>query len=290
VLGVPFEGGAGGGGGASHGPDRVRELSRNVKTISRRGRDFGDLRVLDAGDVAADRFDLAGTVRVVRRAYDEVFRTATVPVVTFGGDHSITYPIVAAAAAGRRLGLVWFDAHPDALDTYLGSRLSHGSPLRRVVDEGAVRPEDVLLVGTRAYDPGEPEFLQEVGIREIRAATFDDDRTAAFDDFRRAAAEIATRVDGLYVTVDVDVLDAPVAPATGTPVAGGIDTGTLLRLLELVPEPVVGYDVVEFAPPHDVGGVTGAAVMAVTTTILDRIAAARTGHRVLLPAASSEGR
>lgn len=275
VIGVPFEGGAGGAGGASLGPARVRELSRRLKTTDRRGRDAAGLCLLDMGDTETWRFDLARSIEHLAGVYREVFREVTVPVLTFGGDHSITYPIVSGAAVGRELGLVWFDAHPDVLEGYQGSTVSHGSPLRRIVEEGAVAPENVLLVGTRAYDPGEVDFIRKAGINEVHAADFLDDPSGARETYRRCLAEISDRVGGFYVTVDIDVLDASCVPGTGTPVAGGLSTGDLLGLLEQLPEPVAGYDVVEFAPAHDVGGMTGHAVMAITTAFLARIAAAR---------------
>ncbi|MET8542519.1 arginase family protein [Kitasatospora sp. NPDC004799] len=275
VLGVPFEGGAGGAGGASLGPSRVRELSRRLKTTDRHGRDASRLKVLDLGDVETWRFDLARSIEHVGAAYQQVFRDAAAPVLTFGGDHSVTYPIVLGAAQGRTLGLVWFDAHPDVLDGYQGSSISHGSPLRRIIEDGAVAPENVLLVGTRAYDAGEVGFIREHGINEVPAAAFLDDPLQARRDYQRHLDAIAARVGRFYVTLDIDVMDASCVPGTGTPVAGGLGSGELIGLLERLPEPVVGYDVVEFAPAHDVGGMTGHAVLAVTTTILARIAAAR---------------
>ncbi|ANW21572.1 arginase family protein [Streptomyces clavuligerus] len=275
VIGVPFEGGAGGAGGASLGPGRVRELSNRLKTTDRRGRDASRLRLLDRGDVETWRFDLPRTIDHVREVYRSVFDEVTAPVLTFGGDHSLTYPIVCSAARGRDLGLVWFDAHPDVLDGYQGSTISHGSPLRRIVEEGAVAPENVLLVGTRAYDAGEVDFIRANGINEVPAAAFTDDPAGARQRYLRQLAEISGRVGAFYVTVDIDVLDASCVPGTGTPVAGGIGSGELLGLLEGLPEPVLAYDIVEFAPSHDVGGMTGHAVMAITTAFLARIAAAR---------------
>ncbi|MEV5125047.1 arginase family protein [Streptomyces decoyicus] len=273
VIGVPFEGGAGGAGGASLGPARVRELTPRLKTTDRHGRDASAVRLRDLGDIPTWRFDLPRSIAHLAEVYQEVFREATVPVLTFGGDHSVTYPIVAAAGTGRRLGLVWFDAHPDVLDGYQGSGISHGSPLRRIIEDGAVAPENVLLVGTRAYDAGETDFIEKHGIREVRAAHFADDPRAARESYRRHLADITERVGHFYVTLDIDVLDASCVPGTGTPVAGGIGTGELLGLIEDLPEPVLAYDIVEFAPAHDVGGMTGHAVMAVTTAYLARIAA-----------------
>jgi len=274
IVGVPFEGGVGGRAGAARGPDHLRGLSRKLKTISRRGRDLSRLRVRDLGNAPVAHFDLPATIARLGETFREIFRRTEVPVVTIGGDHSIGYPIVTAAAEARpgRMGLIWFDAHPDLLDTYLGSRLSHGSPLRRILDDGAVRGEDVLLVGTRAYDAGEPEAIAARGIRELRAAELEEDRAGAVGRYRSALAELAARCDRLYVTIDVDVLDAICVPGTGTPVAGGIGSALLFQLLELIPEPVVGYDIVEYAPVHDVGEITGTTVLALLTTLLDRIA------------------
>ncbi|MGI5262430.1 arginase family protein, partial [Streptomyces angustmyceticus] len=100
VIGVPFEGGAGGAGGASLGPSRVRELTPRLKTIDRHGRDASAVRLRDLGDIPTWRFDLPRSIAHLSEVYQRVFREVTVPVLTYGGDHSITYPIVAAAGAG----------------------------------------------------------------------------------------------------------------------------------------------------------------------------------------------
>lgn len=279
IVGVPFDGGAGSRGGASFGPDGIRQASVRLKTTSRRGIAFTDLTVKDCGNLSVRRFDLEGTVAGLRHTYRELFAKPSGIVLTFGGDHSITFPIVSAAAEGRRLGLVWFDAHPDTLDTYQGSSVSHGSPLRRIISSGAVRGEDVVLVGTRAYDEGEVEFIRESGIHELSAAELEDALALSLARYGELLREVAERVDAFYVTVDIDVLDAALVPGTGTPVAGGMSTGLLLRLLEAVPEPVVAYDVVEYAPLHDASSVTEASVLALTTALLGRIAAARNTAR-----------
>lgn len=275
VVGIPFEGGAGGAGGASLGPNRIRELSSRMKTVDRIGKDCSWLRLRDLGDVETWRFDLPRTIEHIAKASRALFSEVTTPVITFGGDHSVTFPVVRGAAATRTLGLVWFDAHPDVLDGYQGSTISHGSPLRRIIEAGAVAAENVLLVGTRAYDPGEVEFIRDMGINEVRAAAFLEDPGQARRECGRFVREVAGRVGQFYVSIDIDVLDASCVPGTGTPVAGGIGTGELLGLVESLPEPVIAYDIVEFAPAHDIGAATDQAVLAMTTTILSRIAAAR---------------
>jgi agmatinase len=273
IVGVPFDGGVGGRNGAARGPDHLRTISRRLKTISRRGEDFSDLRVKDIGDVRIERFDLPATIARIEEAYAGLIGAFSAPLLTFGGDHCVTYPIVKALARERTTGLLWFDAHPDVLDSYLGSRLSHGSPLRRIIDDGCVAPENVLLVGTRAYDEGEPAFLRERGIAEIRSAELDDGD--AFSRYEQLVNGIASRVEQLYVSIDIDVLDAAVAPGTGTPVAGGLTSRMLLRLLEKIPASVRACDLVEFAPAYDSGAMTETAALAITTEVLARFAQGR---------------
>lgn len=275
VIGVPFEGGAGGAGGASLGPGRIRELSRRLKTTDRRGRDASGLRLLDAGDVQTWRFDLARSIKHIQDTYQAVFRQVSGQVLTLGGDHSITYPIVTAAATDRDIGLVWIDAHPDVLDEYQGSAISHGSPLRRIVEDGAVAPEAVLLVGTRAYDPGEVDFIRRTGIREVPAAIFAENPLEARQTYRQRLADISRQTDAFYISIDIDVLDASCVPGTGTPVAGGLSTAELFTVLEQLPPSILACDVVEFAPNHDVGTMTGHAVTGIITALLGHLAAYR---------------
>ncbi|HEY0194686.1 MAG TPA: arginase family protein [Kofleriaceae bacterium] len=270
VVGVPFDGGVGGRNGAARAPGHVRSLGARLKTISRRGVGFGDLRLRDLGDVAVRRLDLPATIAEIERAYGEVMAACSAPILSFGGDHSVTYPIVKALARERRTGLIWLDAHPDVLDHYHGSPLTHGSPLRRILDDGGVDPAHVLVAGTRAYDDGEPEYLQERGVRELPAVELEE--PDAVSRFAAAAREIAERVDQIYVTIDIDVLDVTVAPGTGTPVAGGLTSAALLRLIEVLPGRLRGVDLVELAPVYDPQGITDAATLAILTEVLARLA------------------
>jgi agmatinase len=280
VVGVPFEGGSGGRSGASLGPDHVRQISRRLKTICRRGRDFSHLRIADLGNVPVERLELPGAIATIGATYENIFASVNVPVLTLGGDHSITYPIAAAAAKEKRLGVVWFDAHPDVLDTYCGTSLSHGSPLRRLISGGYVRGQDVIIVGSRAYDKGEPAYLSEQEICEVRAVDFETDRLCAMGRYKRALLELASRVENIYVSVDIDVLDACHVPGTATPVSGGISPSVLLQMLEELPDCVLAYDVVEFCPGHDVADVTCAAVLSILTTVFGQIALNARGRRV----------
>jgi agmatinase len=275
IVGVPFDGGAGTRKGASQGPDNIRLSSDRMKTIDQYGYDFSHLRVRDLGDISTFRYDLGATIERISDVYNELFADIQCPILSLGGDHSITYPIVRAANAHHRIGLLWFDAHPDVLDLYHGSRFSHGSPLRRILDSGGVLPNDVLLIGTRAYDPGEPAFIAQEHIQEIKAVSFHEDPCGSMKDFRRNVSEIRKRVDRFYVSIDIDVLDDCFVPGAGTPVSGGISTSLLFQLLSDIPDCGIGYDVVEFAQSSGLDDITGRSVNAILAQLLSRIASGR---------------
>ena len=270
VVGVPSDLGAAVGKGAALGPDRIREISKSMKSISRTGYDLSSLRIHDLGNVKTKGLYLEQLVGCLYEVYNELFELFQCPILTLGGDHSITFPIVKAARAGRRIGLVWFDAHPDVLDLCYGSRWSHGSPVRRIIEAG-VHATDILLVGTRAYDQAEPEFIDKHGIVEIRAVEFFEDYSNTVGRFISQIERLSQYVDKLYVSIDIDVLDDCHVPGTGTPVSGGLSSSVLLRLLSLLPCNTIGYDIVEFAPLLDVTNGTARIVKEMLLEVLAKI-------------------
>jgi agmatinase len=272
VVGVPFEGGSGAKKGASQGPDNIRLYAQRMKTIDQRGYDFSRLRVRDLGDVATLKYDLEATVGRLFRVYGELFEVVRCPILTLGGDHSITYPIVQAASKHKRIGLLWFDAHPDMLDVYQDSHFSHGSPLRRVLESGSVSACDTLLVGTRAYDPGEIDYINEKQIQELKAVSFYEDPHGTISTFRQRLSEIQSRVENFYVSIDIDVLDDCYVPGAATPVSGGISTSMLFRLISEIPGNGIGFDIVEFAQSIGLDDITGRSVTAIIVQLMSRIA------------------
>lgn len=160
-------------------------------------------------------------------------------LVTLGGEHSITPPLVAAAA--RRypgLGVLQIDAHADLRDSYMGTRHNHACAMRRALE---VAP--VTQVGIRSMSTEEARAVPGL-------------KTKIFYDhsMRRDPAWIDRVVDTLpetvYLTIDVDGLDPAIMPATGTPEPGGLSWYEALSLLRATIErrQVVACDVVELSP------------------------------------------
>jgi guanidinopropionase len=151
--------------------------------------------------------------------------------------------------------MVHIDAHCDTGDDYLGSRFHHGAPFRRAVDEGLIDPNRVIQIGIRGTtnDPDMWGFSTRSGMRVLPMEEFHDKGW-------RYAAEEARRVVGngpTYLTYDIDSLDPSQAPGTGTPEAGGITALEAIRVLRALRGiDFVGGDLVEVAPPFDVGTIT----------------------------------
>ncbi|MDQ3880691.1 MAG: agmatinase [Chloroflexota bacterium] len=266
IVGAPFDEAVTHRPGTRFGPRAIRAASYHVGSLNSLQLDvlpFEVLDVVDAGDAPVTPANLDRGHAVIRRKVLDVARAAGVTIV-LGGDHSITYPsasAVAEAVAPRRLGVVHFDAHADTANSSWGVLASHGTPMRRLIESGAVAGRNFVQVGLRGYWPP-PEtvvWMHEQGMRwhlmtEIEARGAD----------VVVADAIAEALDGpevIYLSVDIDVVDPGMAPGTGTPEPGGMLTRELLRAVRQIVAAVqlVGMDVVEVSPPFDVAEVTAAA-------------------------------
>ncbi len=258
IIGVPFDGGVTNRSGARHGPREVRNQSSLMRKIngSTGIQPFEGLRVRDLGDAWIEEpFVLQAALAEIEVFYRKVV-TAGVTPLSVGGDHSITFPILSAVGAERPVGMVHIDAHCDTGDDYMGSRLHHGAPFRRAVEAGVLDPARVIQIGIRGHTnvPGGLwTFSKQSGMRVMPM-------DEVHDRGWRWVVEEARRVVGIgpaYLSFDIDSLDPVFAPGTGTPEAGGLSMIEAQRILRgLSGLDFVAADVVEVAPPFDVGGLT----------------------------------
>jgi agmatinase len=251
LMGIPYDGGVSYRTGARFGPRAVREQSSLIRTWNPvlKVHPFERLRVADCGDVDVVPISIERTHEAIERKIDTVVGAGARPL-SIGGDHSITLPLVRALARRHGpLAVVHFDAHPDTWDQYFGSKLFHGTPFRRAIEEGAIDPRRMIQVGIRGplYGPEDFAFHDEHGLEVLRIEPIKE-RGLGW------AAERLARLRGmpLYCSFDIDACDPAYAPATGTPEVGGLSSWEALRLVRsLAGSSLVGADVVEVCPPYD---------------------------------------
>jgi agmatinase len=251
LLGLPYDGGVSYRPGARFGPRAVREQSSLIRpwNPALKVHPFERLRVADCGDVDVVPISIERTHAAIERRIGEVVAAGARPV-SVGGDHSVTLPILRSLARRHGpLAVVHFDAHPDTWDEYFGSKLFHGTPFRRAIEEGLIDPKRMIQVGIRGplYGPEDFAFHDQHGIEVVRIEPIKEQGLGW------AAGRLA-RLRGapLYCSFDIDAVDPAYAPATGTPEVGGLTSWEALSLVRaLAGATLVGADVVEVSPPWD---------------------------------------
>lgn len=237
VIPVPFEASVSYGTGTAQGPRAIIEASAQLEL-------FDGKRIPAVHGIhTADPVDCDGRPEeVLARIEAAVGRCLALdkcPVV-LGGEHTVSAGAISALRRKHgRFGVVQFDAHADLRDSYQGSAHSHACVMRRIAETGI----PVVQLGTRSYSLEEQRYRQEHAITSYDAETI----------CRHGVESVtlpADFPDRIYLTFDVDGLDASVMPATGTPVPGGLSWYQALWLIEriLAERACIGFDIVEFAP------------------------------------------
>jgi agmatinase len=229
------------------------------------------LAIVDYGDCWLDHHRPA-TIAPAILDHARTILASGATMLTLGGDHFITYPLLRAHAErhGGPLALIHFDAHCDTWPDDEPDSLNHGTMFYKAVREGLIDPKRSVQVGIRTWND---DFLGA----HVLGADWVHDKGA------QAVAERILEVIGdhpTYLTFDIDCLDPAFAPGTGTPVPGGLSSAQALHILRrLVPARLIGLDVVEVAPPYDHAEITALAAAHVAAELLCVLAAQRRGAR-----------
>ena len=204
--------------------------------------------------------ETAQALHRLEQAVQAICEAGGLPVI-LGGDHTIAWPDatgVTRVTGWGRLSLIHFDAHADTGDTQWGSLYGHGTPMRRLIESGAVRGDRFVQIGLRGYWP-EPETLDWMAGQNMRSYEMTEIVTRGLDQcLTEAFATASDECEGVFLSVDVDVVEPGMAPGTGTPEPGGLTARQLLDSVRRIAMelPVAGLDVVEVSPPYDHAEVT----------------------------------
>ena len=216
VLGAPFDGAATFRAGARFGPAAIREASLLLRPYN----DALDLapfaraQVVDAGDAPASPIGVESGHRAIEASARELTANG-VALVGLGGDHSVSLPLLRAAAAqDGPLSLLQLDAHTDTWDSYFGARYTHGTIFRRAIEEGIINPHRSVQIGLRGSLYGAEDMAENRSLGFATLPARELDAVGVGGALELAAERLLSPV---YVTVDIDVLDPAFAPGTGTP-------------------------------------------------------------------------
>ena len=192
--------------------------------------DMGDLKV-----VSYPKDISSGITRILEKESK---------VISIGGDHSITFPIIQAYAnCYPDLNILHIDAHPDLYPEFEGNVYSHACPFSRILEAGLVKR--LVQVGIRARTQQQQEQAEKFNVEQIDMNSYQPGLTLNFD-------------GPLYISLDMDGIDPAFAPAVSHPEPGGLTVRELLDILNSVKAPVVGSDIVEYNPSRDTHGITAA--------------------------------
>ena len=253
IMGVPYDLGTSGRAGTRSGPNAIRQASANLRWEERRWPwtfSLGEkLKAADYGDIQfmwGDSDDMLARVEEHAQRITAAGKT----LVTFGGDHFVTLPLLRGHAKTHGpLSLIHFDAHTDTYDEE--EKYNHGCMFFRAPKEGLIDPSRSIQLGIRTdYERVNHEY-------EVIDAHSANEQSVA-----ETVAAIRKRVgdNPAYLTFDIDCLDPAYAPGTGTPVVGGMTTSKVLRILQGIADlNIVGFDVVEVSPAYDNASITALA-------------------------------
>ena len=174
--------------------------------------------------------------------------------VVLGGDHSLTYPCFKAFASNHNNpGIIVFDAHPDLMETT--DPVNHENYLRALIEHDVIKPENIILVGIRNSDPDEIKFLKEYKIKYFPMSVIADEGKETVCDAVMAAAK---KFDALYLSIDLDAMDAAFAPGVTYPEVAGLTSREFLYLLKRIKKlkNLKAADIVELNPDKDINNIT----------------------------------
>jgi len=275
IIGVPIDLGANRR-GVDMGPSalRVTNVTERIRALGLDVEDRGDVHVPLPEECEAGEKNLkyASAIRsVCERLYEKslaAFEDGRLPIV-LGGDHSLAMGSIAATSRfhrdrGKKIGLIWFDAHgdmntPDSTD----SGNVHGMPLAHVLGlgddglasiggfRGKVDPSHCVLVGIRDLDVREKEQIQKSGVRVVTMKEID--RRGVASIMEETLEAVSRGTAGVHVSFDIDACDPSVAPGVGTPKKGGLSYREAHLSMEMIHDSgrLLALDMVEINPIFD---------------------------------------
>ncbi|KAL3827289.1 hypothetical protein ACHAXA_005035 [Cyclostephanos tholiformis] len=259
VVGVPFDGGCTYRAGTRFGPQGIRRISALYTPYNyEKGIDLREQMTLcDIGDVFTIPANIEKSFDQISNAVAHIASNGTMPII-LGGDHSIGFPTVRglASVTSKNIGIIHVDRHADIQEKDLDERM-HTTPYFHATNLPNVNPKNLVQIGIGGWQVPRPAVANMIE-RETNIFTMDDIETMGIDKVAEIALERAwDGCDAVYMSYDIDSIEAAFVPGTGWPEPGGLLPREALKLVGLVAaEGLCGMEVVEVSPPYDHADIT----------------------------------
>lgn len=245
LIKIPFsKGGLGRSEGCSDGPDRIAGLTGEFWFSEGKA-----LPIFDIVNIIVNQNNLTQT-------HDNIFSKISeikTNFIALGGDHSITYSVFKAFAQPyKNPGIIVFDAHPDLMPP---DNLDHETYLRKLIEDKAVKKENVVLIGLRNWDKEEYKYIIDNRIKIYPMKNIAAEGITSICD---AAMSVAKDWDALYLSIDIDAVDPAFAPGTGCIEPAGLTSRQLFYFIHRIKllKNLNAIDIVEVNPGRDVDDMT----------------------------------
>ncbi|TVR30113.1 MAG: agmatinase [Balneolaceae bacterium] len=244
LLGIPYDKNSSYLRGPALAPPRIRQMATDGSTnlFSEYGLEIKENKMYhDLGDMTFEKTDPESAFLQIRNKISGIL-TNPGRLLSLGGDHSISYPVIDAHAdVFENLNILQFDAHSDLYDSFDNNPYSHASPFARLMETGKI--QSLTQVGVRALTDHQREQAKKFDVQIVEMNDFS-------TDFLKGLK------GPLYISLDMDVLDPAYAPGVSHHEPGGLPTRELIRLLQQIAVPIAGADIVEYNPTRDVNNMT----------------------------------
>jgi agmatinase len=264
LLGVPWDAHSSFLRGPALAPPHIRAALRSgaMNWCAESGHDLqADGRWRDRGDLSIPAGDEGALAAITGAASEALGRGER--LLALGGDHAVSFPLLRAyGEAYPGLTVLHLDAHPDLYDELDGDRLSHACPFARALEEGRIAR--LVQVGIRTLNPHQRAQARRFGVEVV--------------EMRDWRPGMDLRLGGpLYLSLDLDALDPAFAPGVSHHEPGGLSTREVLGIIQSLPVPLIGADLVELNPLRDPSGITAALAAKLVKEILAQMLAACAG-------------
>ena len=288
ILGAPIDSGTTYRSGTKMGPQAIRGtdyISHGSERphLNMRVDGLRDLKIFDAGDVLMPPSDLTDSLNRLEKATEKLAKAGVIPII-LGGDHSIASADVKGIAnvlGHGKVSMIHFDAHADTGTDQWGSLVGHGVPMRRLIESGAVHGDKFLQLGLRGYWP-DNETLNWMRDQKMRSYEMTEIHHRGMDVVLNESFKTLTEgTEGVFLSVDIDVVDPGMAPGTGTPEPGGMTSRELIEAVRRICTelPIVGVDIVEVSPAYDHADITSLLANRIVLEVLSSIALRKKGGK-----------